>query len=94
MSLTQYTEKIDEGTIQKMCRNIFTLQQTISNITFTREVALDHARSYFQLFFITPEVCQSAFICYGLILRWLIKLIIRLVCFNLFLFIFITKYFE
>lgn len=55
MSSTQYLEKIDEGAIHKMCRNIFTLQQTLSNITMTREVALDHARRYFQLFFMTQE---------------------------------------
>ncbi|CAH1408099.1 unnamed protein product [Nezara viridula] len=55
MSSAQYLEKIDESAIHKMCRNIFTLQQTLSNITMTREVALDHARRYFQLFFMTQE---------------------------------------
>lgn len=55
MSSTQYLEKIDESAIHKMCRNIFTLQQTLSNITMTREVALDHARRYFQLFFMSQE---------------------------------------
>lgn len=47
---------IDEGGIQRMCRNVFALQQTLTNITMTREVALDHARHYFELFFLTPEV--------------------------------------
>lgn len=39
-----------------MSRNVFALQQTLTNITMTREVALDHARHYFELFFLTPEV--------------------------------------
>lgn len=57
MSSVQFVEKIDEGCIRKMCRNIFTLQQTLTNITLTREIALDHARHYFELFYLTPEVC-------------------------------------
>lgn len=39
-----------------MCRNIFALQQTLTNITMAREIALDHARQYFELFYHTPEV--------------------------------------
>lgn len=56
ISSAQYMNIIDEGGIQRMCRNIFALQQTLTNITMTREVALDHARHYFELFFLTPEV--------------------------------------
>lgn len=56
MSVAQYIDRIDEGGIQKMCRNIFTLQQSLTNITMTREVALDHARHYYELFYLTPEV--------------------------------------
>ncbi|KAL1110251.1 hypothetical protein AAG570_008328 [Ranatra chinensis] len=55
MSSAQYMERIDEAAIHKMCRNIFTLQQTLTNITVAREIALNHARDYFQLFFLTPE---------------------------------------
>ncbi|XP_075221866.1 exocyst complex component secretory 8 [Lycorma delicatula] len=55
MSSVQFVEKIDEGCIRKMCRNIFTLQQTLTNITLTREIALDHARHYFELFYLTPD---------------------------------------
>lgn len=47
---------IDESAIQRMSRNVFALQQTLTNITMTREVALDYARHYFELFFLTPEV--------------------------------------
>ncbi|KAJ8961977.1 hypothetical protein NQ314_005758 [Rhamnusium bicolor] len=55
ISSAQYMHIIDEGGIQRICRNIFALQQTLTNITMTREVALDHARHYFELFFLTPE---------------------------------------
>jgi exocyst complex component 4 len=56
ISSVQYIDCIDEGGIQKMCRNIFALQQTLTNITMTREIALDHARHYFELFYLGPEV--------------------------------------
>ncbi|KAG8226930.1 hypothetical protein J437_LFUL004648 [Ladona fulva] len=51
----QHAEHIDEMAIGKMCRNIFTLQQTLTNITMAREVALDYARRYYELFYQTPE---------------------------------------
>ncbi|KAL7287624.1 hypothetical protein TKK_0018269 [Trichogramma kaykai] len=51
----QFIDKIDENGIQRMCRNVFTLQQTLTNITMTRELALDYARQYFELFYETPE---------------------------------------
>lgn len=51
----QYIEKIDEIGIQRMCRNVFALQQTLTNITMARELAMDHARQYFELFYQTPE---------------------------------------
>lgn len=56
ISSVQYMQHINEGGIQRMIRNIFALQQTLTNITMTREVALDHARHYFELFCLTPEV--------------------------------------
>ncbi|XP_019875133.2 exocyst complex component 4 [Aethina tumida] len=55
ISSVQYMQHINEGGIQRMIRNIFALQQTLTNITMTREVALDHARHYFELFCLTPE---------------------------------------
>ncbi|XP_046430735.1 exocyst complex component 4 isoform X1 [Neodiprion virginianus] len=51
----QFMEKIDEIGIQRMCRNVFALQQTLTNITMARELAMDHARQYFELFYQTPE---------------------------------------
>uniref|UniRef100_A0A1B6IHW9 Exocyst complex component Sec8 n=1 Tax=Homalodisca liturata TaxID=320908 RepID=A0A1B6IHW9_9HEMI len=55
MSSSQFLDTIDESGIHRMCRNIFTMQQTLTNITMAREVALDHANHYFQLFYLTPE---------------------------------------
>jgi exocyst complex component 4 len=52
----QYAEQIDEGGIQKICRNILSLQQTLASVTMVREAGLDHARHYFELFYLTPEV--------------------------------------
>ncbi|KAJ8682074.1 hypothetical protein QAD02_017866 [Eretmocerus hayati] len=55
ISSAQYIERIDENGIHKMCRNIFILQQTLTNITMTRELALDYARQYYELLHQTPE---------------------------------------
>ncbi|XP_022913128.1 exocyst complex component 4 [Onthophagus taurus] len=55
ISSTQNMQVIDDLGIERMCRNVFALQQMLTNITMTREVALDHARHYFELFFLTPE---------------------------------------
>lgn len=59
ISSAQYIDHIDERGIQKMCRNIFALQQTLTNITMAREIALDHARQYFELFYLAPEEILS-----------------------------------
>ncbi|CAA9995347.1 unnamed protein product [Nesidiocoris tenuis] len=55
MSTIRQMYKVDDLLIHKMCRNIFTLQQTLTNITMARDLSLDHARNYFQLFFLSPE---------------------------------------
>uniref|UniRef100_A0A0A9WJT2 Exocyst complex component Sec8 n=2 Tax=Lygus hesperus TaxID=30085 RepID=A0A0A9WJT2_LYGHE len=55
MSTIKQMNKVDDVLIHKMCRNIFTLQQTLTNITMARDLSLDHARNYFQLFFLSPE---------------------------------------
>jgi hypothetical protein len=52
----QYTNQLDEPGVQKICRNILSLQQTLASVTMSREVGLDHARHYFELFYMTPEV--------------------------------------
>lgn len=59
ISSSQFMNKIDGNGIQRMCRNIFALQQTLTNITSSREVALDHAKQYFELFYRTPDEILS-----------------------------------
>lgn len=61
MSSVQHIKRMNENGVKKMCRNIFSLQQTLTSITLAREPALDHARQYFELLCTTPEV-KPAFI--------------------------------
>lgn len=48
-------KRINENGVKKMCRNIFAIQQNLTSITMSREVALDRARQYFELFNHSPE---------------------------------------
>jgi len=54
-------KKINSNGVKKMCRNIFSVQQTLTtSITGRREVALDQAKSFYELFNLTPnEVLTS-----------------------------------
>jgi exocyst complex component 4 len=52
---TQYFKRINENGIKKMCRNIFAVQQCLTNITASRESDLDHARQYYELLYLTPD---------------------------------------
>lgn len=53
---SNYLEHIDQITVQRMCRNAIALQQTLSNITASREVALDQARHFYELLCMEPDV--------------------------------------
>jgi exocyst complex component 4 len=55
ISSTAFLEKINQNGIKRMCRNIFVLQQNLTNITMSREVDLDRARQYFELLFLNGE---------------------------------------
>ena len=59
MSCVQHIRRMNENGVKKMCRNVFSLQQTLTSITLAREPALDYARAYFELLCLTPEVCIS-----------------------------------
>ncbi|XP_052897545.1 exocyst complex component 4 isoform X3 [Anopheles moucheti] len=48
-------EYIDHSGVQRMCRNALALQQTLSSITASREIALDYARSFYEMFYLDPE---------------------------------------
>ena len=43
------------------CRNIFAIQQNLTNITMTREGDLDRARQYYELLYSNPDVSPVLF---------------------------------
>lgn len=51
-------ESIDTSGVQRMCRNAMALQQTLSSITASREIALDHARSFYEMFYMDADVSR------------------------------------
>lgn len=53
---SNYLEDIDQVNIQRMCRNSLALQQTLSSITASREVALDQAKNFYELLCMEPDV--------------------------------------
>ncbi|CRK99367.1 CLUMA_CG012653, isoform A [Clunio marinus] len=48
-------ETLEKHAIQQMIRNSIALQQTLSSITATHEHQLDHARNYYEMFYMDPE---------------------------------------
>lgn len=56
---SNYMETIDQASVQRMCRNAMALQQTLSSITASREVALDHARNFYEMLYMDPEVSAN-----------------------------------
>lgn len=52
-------KKINENGVKKMCRNIFSIQQNLTSITMSREVALDYSRQFYELFYVNPEEILS-----------------------------------
>lgn len=48
-------KRINPNGIKKMCRNIFAIQQNLTNITMTREGDLDRARQYYELLYSNPD---------------------------------------
>ncbi|XP_043943253.1 exocyst complex component 4 [Protopterus annectens] len=51
----QYFKRINDAGIKKMCRNIFVLQQNLTNITMSREADLDFARQYYEMLYNTAD---------------------------------------
>merc|ERR1712227_654594 len=49
-------KKINSNGVKKMCRNIFAVQHTLTaSITGRRELALDHAKTFYELFNLTAK---------------------------------------
>lgn len=59
INASNYVDRIDQASVQRMCRNAIALQQTLSSITAAREVALDQARNYYEMLFMEPEVSEG-----------------------------------
>ncbi|XP_055641900.1 exocyst complex component 4 isoform X2 [Toxorhynchites rutilus septentrionalis] len=55
-------ESIDHAGVQRMCRNALALQQTLSSITASREVALDYARAFYEMFYLDPDEILTSII--------------------------------
>ena len=55
----QDIRRINDNGVKKLCRDIFSIQQTLCNITNQPEHALDHARQYYELFTHPAEVCTN-----------------------------------
>ena len=55
-SWPNHIRRLNENGIKKMCRNILSLQQQLTNITMTRELSLDRARQYYEMLYLTPQV--------------------------------------
>ena len=51
----RHMTRISPAGVKKVCRNIFTLQQALTNITMNREPALDQARQYYELLYQRPD---------------------------------------
>ena len=42
-------KKINQNGVKRICRNIFAIQQKLTNITLTREAELDSVRQFYEL---------------------------------------------
>lgn len=52
---THHVAKINDNGKKRMCRNIFAIQQCLSNITQNRETDLDRGRRFFELLYKSPD---------------------------------------
>ena len=56
---SKFIKRISAAGIKKMCRNIFTMQQQLTNITSSREASLDMARQYYEMLHLMPDDLQA-----------------------------------
>lgn len=52
----EHIQRINDNGVKKMCRNVFAIQKTLSDITNHPEQSMDHARQFYELFTLSPEV--------------------------------------
>jgi len=58
--------RISPSGIKKMCRNVFSLQQCLTNITLSREAPLDMSRQYYELMYLASEDIQPHILEHGI----------------------------
>ena len=59
ISGAKHINRISHAGIKKMCRNVFTLQQLMTNVTSSREANLDVARQYYEMLYLLPDDLQA-----------------------------------
>jgi len=63
-------KKINSNGVKKMCRNIFAVQHTLTaSITGRRELALDHAKAFYELFNLTPKELLTSIVERGAVFK-------------------------
>jgi len=55
VTVAKFMKRIYAAGIKEMCRNIFTMQQQLNNITSSREANLDMARQYYEMLHMMPD---------------------------------------
>ena len=91
--------RINSNGVKKMCRNIFAVQHTLTaSITGRRELALDQAKSFYELFNLTPKELLTSIVERGVVFKDLdyinaLQLLHRLACAINTLYLFEQAYF-
>ena len=63
-------KKINSNGVKKMCRNIFAIQHTLTaSITGRRELALDQAKTFYELFNMSPKEMLNSIVERGAVFR-------------------------
>jgi len=63
-------KKINSNGVKKMCRNIFAIQHTLTaSITGRRELALDQAKTFYELFNLSPKEMLNSIVERGAVFR-------------------------
>jgi len=55
----KYIKRMSSSGVKKMCRNIFNLQQCLTNFTSSRESHLDIARQFYEMMYLMPDDLQT-----------------------------------
>uniref|UniRef100_H2ZD48 Exocyst complex component Sec8 n=1 Tax=Ciona savignyi TaxID=51511 RepID=H2ZD48_CIOSA len=59
MGGAKHIKRISPSGVKKMCRNVFALQQLLTNLTMSREPHLDMARQFYEMMYLMPDDLQA-----------------------------------